>query len=43
VKCVFMYNDINHPNRIQIMSVAEAKQLEKEGLGRIIDFWRSFK
>lgn len=33
--CVFVFNDVDHPNRIITTSIAQGEQLEQEGLGRI--------
>ena len=33
--CVFVFNDLNMPNRIQTMSIVVAEHLQSKGVGRI--------
>ena len=33
--CVFVYNDLNMPHRIQTMSIVAAEHLQEKGVGRI--------
>ena len=33
--CVFVFDDLNMPNRIQTMSIVAAEHLEQKGVGRI--------
>ncbi len=33
--CVFVFNDLDKPNRIQTMSIVAAEHLEQKGVGRI--------